>query len=232
MPSQGESSLLPDWQPKFKAKGKKRFLRNILSCFEIGVVETGGDRLAQSLLYRRLRESFAKGGSQPRSNEESKMKANQTNRIARRLTAAEGYLELGLPADALDELLKIENAGPFQAACMWMMGESLRVQGLYEEAIAPLRQAARALPSETGHQAWEALKDCLEKSGRSATAEDMAQTMEYLEQRSDSLSRSSGRIQPASNIRIDIPQFGNLQINFDLKAGLTIKVNPPGTEES
>jgi tetratricopeptide (TPR) repeat protein len=193
--------LLPDWQPIFNARVKERFLRNIRSGFEIGVVETGGDRMAQSLLYRRLSESFAKGGSQPRSNEESKMDANQTNRIARRLAAAEGYLELGLPVDALDELQKIENAGPFQAAYMWMMGESLRVQGLSEEAIAPLRQAARALPSETGHQAWEALKDCLEKSGRSATAEDMAQTMEYLEQRGDSIKQSSGRMQPASNVR-------------------------------
>ena len=155
------------------------------------------------------------------------MMVNQKNRIARWLTSAEGYLELGLPAEAQSELQKIENPGPFQAAYMWLMGESLRNQQLYDEAIAPLRQAARALPSETGQQAWEALKDCLEKSGRSATAEDMTQTMEYLEQSSDSIGEQSRQMEPAANLRIDIPHFGNLQINFDGKEGLTIKVNPP-----
>lgn len=155
------------------------------------------------------------------------MVVNQKNRIARWLTSAEGYLELGLPAEAQSELQKIENPGPFQAAYMWLMGESLRNQGLYDEAIAPLRQAARALPSETGQQAWEALKECLEKSGRSATAEDMAPTMEYLEQRSDSIREQSRQMKSATNLRIDIPHFGNLQINFDGKVGLTIKVNPP-----
>lgn len=155
------------------------------------------------------------------------MMVNQKNRIARWLTSAEGYLELGLPAEAQSELQKIENPGPFQAAYMWLMGESLRNQQLYDEAIAPLRQAARALPSETGQQAWEALKDCLEKSGRSATAEDMTQTMEYLEQSSDSIREQSRQMEPAANLRIDIPHFGNLQINFDGEEGLTIKVNPP-----
>lgn len=153
------------------------------------------------------------------------MIANQTNRIARWMTAAEGYLELGLPAEAQSELQRIENPGGFQAAYMWLMGESLRHQGLYDEAIAPLRQAARAMSSETGQRAWEALKDCLEKSGRSATAEDMAQTMEYLEHRSDG--EQSRRMEAASNLRIDIPHFGNVQINFDSTEGLTIKVNPP-----
>ena len=109
------------------------------------------------------------------------MVVNQKNRLARWLTSAEGYLELGLPSEAQAALQKIDNPGPFQGACMWLMGVSLRNQGLYDEAIAPLRQAARALPSEAGQQAWEALKECLENSGRSATAEDMAQTMEYLD---------------------------------------------------
>jgi len=155
------------------------------------------------------------------------MVVNQKNRIARWLTSAEGYLELGLPAEAQAELQKIDNPGPLQGAYMWLMGESLRNQGLYDEAIAPLRQAARALPSETGQQAWEALKECLEKSGRSATAEDMAQTMEYLEKRSDIISEQTRRMEPAAKLRIDIPHFGNLQINFDGNEGLTIKVNPP-----
>ena len=115
------------------------------------------------------------------------MVVNPIKRITRRLTAAEGYLELGLPESALAELQSIDNPGPFEGPYMWLMGESLRNQGMYDEAIAPLRHAARALPTEVGQQAWTALKECLEKSGRSATAVDMAQTMEYLEQRSEAV---------------------------------------------
>lgn len=155
------------------------------------------------------------------------MVVNQINRIARRLTAAEGYLELGLPVDAQAELQNIENPAPFEGPYMWLMGESLRNQGLYDEAIAPLRQAARALPAETGQHAWESLKDCLEKSGRSATADDMAQTMEYLEERNGAGNRQDSRMELPSNVRIDIPHVGNLQIKFDAKEGLTIKLNSP-----
>ena len=152
---------------------------------------------------------------------------NQKNRVARWLTSAEGYLELGLPAEAQAELQKIDHPGPLQGAYMWLMGESLRNQGLYDEAIAPLRQAARALPSEAGQQTWEALKECLEKSGRSAAAEDMTQTMEYLEQRSEIISEQTRRMAPAAKLQIDIHHSGNLQINFDGNEGLTIKVDPP-----
>ena len=159
------------------------------------------------------------------------MVVNQVNRIARRLTAAEGYLELELPADAQAELQKIENPAPFEGAYMWLMGESLRYQGLYDEAIAPLRHAARALPSESGQQAWDALKECLEKSGRSATADDMAQTMEYLEQRNDIDVPHNVRMEFPSKVRIDIPHAGNVQIKFDHNEGLTIKLNPPGSQK-
>ena len=159
------------------------------------------------------------------------MVANRTNRIARRLTAAEGYLELGLPADAQSELQNIEDPAPFEGAYMWLMGESLRNQGLYEEAIAPLRHAARTLSSETSQQAWVALKDCLEKSGRSATADDMTRTMEYLEQWNDTATSQNSRMDFPSNVRIDIPHVCNLQIKFDLTEGLTIKLSPPESKE-
>lgn len=155
---------------------------------------------------------------------------NSINRIARRLTAAEGYLELGLPVDAQDELQRIDNPDPFLGPYMWLMGESLRNQGMYDEAIAPLRHAARELPLEISQRAWEALKDCLEKSGRSAAAEDMTRTMEYLEQRSDVPTTESTPSKTPPNIRVDLPLFGNLQISFDNKDGLTIKVNPTGKQ--
>ena len=155
------------------------------------------------------------------------MVVNRINRIVRRLTAAEGYLELDLPVDALAELQKVENPGPCEGPYMWLTGEALRNQGLYDEAIAPLRHAARALPQENGQQAWAALKECLEKSGRSATADDMTQTMDYLEKRSDTIGQRTNRVDAASNIRINIPQAGNQHLNFDKNQGLMIKVNPP-----
>lgn len=154
------------------------------------------------------------------------MLVNSINQIARRLTAAEGYLELGLPVDAQDELQRIDDPAPFLGPYMWLMGESLRNQGMYDEAIAPLRHAARELPVEISQRAWEALKDCLEKSGRSAAAEDMSRTMEYLEQRNDVSSSQACPPQSPSNIRVDLPLLGKLQISFDNKDGLTIKVMP------
>lgn len=160
------------------------------------------------------------------------MVVNQINQIVRRLTAAEGYLELDLPVDALAELQKVEHPGPFEGPYMWLTGEALRNQGLFEEAIAPLRHAARALSQENGQQAWAALKECLEKSGRSATAEDMTQTMEYLETRSETIGQPDNRLDSALNLRIDLSKIGQLQINFDGKQGLTIKVNPPTSEQA
>lgn len=49
------------------------------------------------------------------------MVVNQKNRITRWLTSAEGYLELGLPAEAQAELQKIDHPGPLQGAYMWLM---------------------------------------------------------------------------------------------------------------
>ncbi|MDA1162412.1 MAG: hypothetical protein O3B13_04870 [Planctomycetota bacterium] len=160
------------------------------------------------------------------------MIVNSVNRTIRRLTAAEGYLELELPAEALVELQKIQNPGPFGGPFMWLTGEALRKQGLFDEAIAPLRQAARALPLPTGRHAWDALRECLEKSGRSAAAEDMNQAMEYLEKRSGIDCQGKSRTDSRSTIRIDIPHFGKLQIDFDSKEGLTIKVNPEGDSQT
>lgn len=152
------------------------------------------------------------------------MVINQITRVIRQLTAAEGYLELELPVDALDELQKVESPGPFEGRYMWLTGQALRYQGLYDEAIAPLRHAARALPDENGRQAWEALKECLEKSGRSATAEDMVRTMAYLDEQETIRSKQVNRV--SSNVRIDVPNFGKLQISFDNNTGLTIKLDP------
>jgi len=152
------------------------------------------------------------------------MVINQINRVMRQLIAAEGYLELQLPVDALDELQKVESPGPFEGRYMWLTGQALRYQGLYDEAIAPLRHAARALPDENGRQAWEALKECLEKSGRSATAEDMTRTMAYLDEHELVPTQHVDRGSP--NVRIELPNFGKLQISFDNNDGLTIQLSP------
>lgn len=157
------------------------------------------------------------------------MVVNHINRIVRRLTAAEGYLELDLPVDALDELHKVENPGPFEGPYMWMTGLALRNQGLYDEAIAPLRHAARSMPDENGKVAWEALKECLEKSGRSATAEGIDRTMESLDNQDTNGDRKANRLD--SNLRIEVANFGKLEISFDNKDGLTIQLSPTEDQE-
>jgi len=156
------------------------------------------------------------------------MIVNPVNRIMRRLRAAEGYLELGLPAHAQTELEAVEHPGPFEGPYMLMMGECLRAQERYEEAIAPLRHAARALPMPVGRQAWESLAECLTRSGRQASADVTTQMLEHLEKRHAAPSEPglSARTDDGSTVHVQIPNLGTVHVKFDLENGLTINLSP------
>lgn len=82
--------------------------------------------------------------------------------IMRRLTAAEGYLELAMPGYALEELESIEDAGPFQAIVDFMMGESLKSQERYGDAIAALRRAVQTMPPPHNQRVLRTLNECLQ----------------------------------------------------------------------
>ena len=99
------------------------------------------------------------------------MSNEDSPRILRRLLAAEGYLELGMPQHALDELDTVEEAGPFTAPLQFMRGEALRAQERYEDAIKPLQEAAKLIPAPHNKQAWMSLSDCFRHRGQDVLAD-------------------------------------------------------------
>lgn len=86
-------------------------------------------------------------------------------RVVRKLTAADGYLELGMPAQALTELDAVGDAGPLQPAVDFMTGLALKEQQRYEEAIEPLQKAAIEIPAPHNRDAWISLGECYRKAG-------------------------------------------------------------------
>lgn len=72
------------------------------------------------------------------------------NRIRRTqiLTAAEGYLELQLPAQALRELERLESGDRRTSEALYLAGEALRALHRYREAIPVLKSAAERAPSK------------------------------------------------------------------------------------
>lgn len=98
-----------------------------------------------------------------------------------RLSAADGYLTLEMPAHALAELTAIDDAGPFEPLRSFLEGEALKAQKRYHEAVPPLQKAAETLPVLRSEQAWRSLSECLQKSGRDDLAEVAALTAEAVE---------------------------------------------------
>jgi tetratricopeptide (TPR) repeat protein len=86
-------------------------------------------------------------------------------RVIRKLTAADGYLELGMPTHAMGELEAIRDAGPLQPAVEFMTGLALKDQHRYEDAIEPLQKAAVEIPAPHNRDAWLSLGECYRMSG-------------------------------------------------------------------
>jgi tetratricopeptide (TPR) repeat protein len=99
------------------------------------------------------------------------MDAKSVSKTIRRLQTAEGYLELNLPQRALAELSAIEEQGPFEPAIILLQGEALKTQERYEDALVPLKRAARLIPSPLNKRAWRSLAECYQKLGRDELAE-------------------------------------------------------------
>ena len=86
-------------------------------------------------------------------------------RVVRKLTAADGYLELGMPVHAITELEAIGEAGPLQPAVEFMTGLALKDQHRYEDAIEPLQKAAVEIPAPHNRDAWLSLGECYRMTG-------------------------------------------------------------------
>lgn len=96
----------------------------------------------------------------------------------RRLTAAEGYLELDLPDYALEELDRIEDAGDYSGVADWLRGEAHKEKRDYTAAIASLQRAVRDIPAPHNRAAMESLQTCFRSTGQN----DLADVFEQLVQ--------------------------------------------------
>jgi tetratricopeptide (TPR) repeat protein len=89
----------------------------------------------------------------------------QLVRVAKRLNQASGYLELGMPQQALDSLERLGPSGPFDAEVEYLRGHALRMQHRYREAARKFRLAAEKLPPQDDDAAWLALSAIYSKVG-------------------------------------------------------------------
>lgn len=101
-------------------------------------------------------------------------------KTVRRLLAAEGYLELGMPRSALRELEKVTDPGSLTASHAFLRGESLKRIGRYSEAIQPLQYAADLLPIPHSQLPWKSLSTCYRESGQSELAETAEHTADEI----------------------------------------------------
>jgi tetratricopeptide (TPR) repeat protein len=93
-----------------------------------------------------------------------------SQKIVKRLAAAEGYLELGLPSYALDELNRVTEAGPFEAISQLLRGEALQAEERFSEAIPAFNRAAELVPAPFNQRALLGLSRCYRAAGQ----EDLA----------------------------------------------------------
>lgn len=93
-------------------------------------------------------------------------------RVVRRLAAAEGYLEIGLPTYALSELNRVSEAGPFEPIVQLFRGEALQAQEKFADAIAPLNRAAEMFPAPFNQRALMALSNCYRHEGQDRLADE------------------------------------------------------------
>ena len=77
---------------------------------------------------------------------------------------AEGYLELGLPRQALDALARLGDPTEFEGHAFYLWGEALRELERYVEAVMPLTRAAEIEPNNV-HVLF-ALGWCYKRTGQ------------------------------------------------------------------
>lgn len=86
-------------------------------------------------------------------------------RVIRRISAAEGYLDLNMPERAMRELESITEPGPYEPTVEYMKGEALIAQRKFTEAIGPLKRAVQLIPAPHNREAWKSLGECYRSRG-------------------------------------------------------------------
>ena len=98
------------------------------------------------------------------------MRVQITPKTVRRLLSADGYLDLGMPERAVEELEKIQDAGHLEGPRQLLHGIALKQTENHRDAITHLEKAARLMPSPIRRFAWRELVD----SYRAVGSEDLA----------------------------------------------------------
>jgi predicted Zn-dependent protease len=135
------------------------------------------------------------------------MRIQMTPKTVRRILSADGYLDLGMPERAIEELDRIEDAGPLEGPVQLLHGIALKQTQNHRDAITHLEKAARIMPSPIRRFAWRELVDAYRAVGSDALA-DMAQKL-----------GGDGEFQ----LKISLP-FADLTLNIPTSA----KVEMPG----
>ena len=99
------------------------------------------------------------------------MRIQMTPKTVRRILSADGYLDLGMPERAIEELDRIEDAGPLEGPVQLLHGIALKQTQNHRDAITHLEKAARIR-----RFAWRELVDAYRAVGSDALA-DMAQKL-------------------------------------------------------
>ena len=99
------------------------------------------------------------------------MRIQMTPKTVRRLLSADGYLDLGLPQRAIEELEKVADAGPLEGPTQLMYGIALKQVGNFTDAITHLEKAARIMPAPIRRFAWRELVDAYRAVGSMKLAE-------------------------------------------------------------
>jgi predicted Zn-dependent protease len=106
----------------------------------------------------------------------SAMRIQMTPKTVRRILSADGYLDLGMPERAIEELDRIEDAGPLEGPVQLLHGIALKQTQNHRDAITHLEKAARIMPSPIRRFAWRELVDAYRAVGNDTLA-DMAQKL-------------------------------------------------------
>lgn len=132
-------------------------LRGEVPWFEFGIGSPSSCNKNSSSVVCRLGVSMTAG-------KVNAVIASNRIRVQRLLREAEGYLELGLPQQALNVLAGITDPGTSRGHLLQLRGEALRAQEQWPAAATALQQAADLMPSNI--PCWLSLGWCLKRAGQ------------------------------------------------------------------
>ena len=92
------------------------------------------------------------------------MSGSNRVRSQRILREADGYLDLGMPEQALSTLARMREPSTFKGQKLFLTGQALRAMQRYREASEVLEESADLSPSNI--EVWIALGWCYKRTGR------------------------------------------------------------------